>query len=142
MSIDYYFNKRISIQDIKEKTKINVEIKDNYRFLTDNYDNYLKTDTEMDIDYIKGITAYGTNNPLSILDEFVGTFQIDFITDNETFKLAYEPDIPIKELVDGVMDRYGYIKQGDIFIVPNRTTQPVEVKMAGKILNTIINDVI
>jgi hypothetical protein len=118
MSLDISFNKKITMEDIKDKTPLKIEYVNNYHYITDEDNNHMliqekgyrdKLGNTIDSPTLD-LTCYGANNPKKIMDTLINTFHAKFITDEEQERIYRDTTglIDIEKLYDEVMERYGY----------------------------------
>ena len=118
MSLDISFNKKITMEDIKEKTPLKIECVNNHNFITDEDNNHMlikekgytdKLGNRVDSPTLE-LTCYGANNPKKIMDTLINTFHAKFITDNEEELLFRDTTglVDIEKLYDEVMKKFGY----------------------------------
>jgi hypothetical protein len=117
MSIDFTFNKKITIDDIKKITSLNVIEENDSIWIVDDFNNRVVIN---EIDNDLEISVYGRNNPTKILDELIKHFQVKFLTDEEIEHLLREEEYTVDFLCNRVMSDYGYFKDNEKIIVPIR----------------------
>jgi len=116
MSLDIFFNKTVSIKEIKEKTNLKIIEKKGRTFLEDDYGNSISY-------YEEGMTLYYPQNPNRILDELIKIFDIEYIDDDAFCNYIYEPEkYKDIDLYIPTMLKYGYFLgvNGKI-VIPKRT---------------------
>ena len=129
MSVDYTFNKKISLENIERKTKLKIVINKDEKWLVDDFNNHIlikeknyrdKKGNIVDSPTLE-LTVYGLNNPTKIIDLLIEHFDTKFITDNEEELLFHEPKLldELNDVYDDVMTKFGYLVDGFITI-PNR----------------------
>lgn len=129
MSVDYSFNKKISFDEIINKTSLKIENHNDHNWLIDEFGNHILIKEKNCVDEncnpvdppTLEICAYGRNNSTKVRDELIKHFNVKFITDNEEELLYHEPERceNIEQMFDKVMEQYGYLINGEI-IVPER----------------------
>ena len=128
MSVDYIFNKKISLNDISEKTSLKVVENNGSNWIVDPFNNhmfikeknYVNENGEPVDSKTLELTVYYGNNSTMILDELVKHFNVRFITDNEEIELYYHPELSLDELSNSVMIEHGYRINNDIVFIPDR----------------------
>lgn len=160
MSVDYTFNKKISFNDINEKTSLKVVENNGSNWIVDPFNNHMFIKEKNYVNYngepvdspTLELTVYGGNNSTMIRDELIKHFNVKFITDNEEEIFYYHPELleNIDEIYNSVMTEHNYIIDGENIIIPNRITDDYEryspcIPPTGKPpkneSNTIINEV-
>jgi hypothetical protein len=155
MSVEYIFNKKISFDDINEKTSLKVVENNGSRWILDPLNNQMLI-KEKNYVNVKGesvdgptleLIVYGINNSNMIRDELVKHFNVKFITDNELEMFFHDHKLleKIDEIYDSVMVEYGYIINGDNIIIPNRNSDDYErhslyIPPTNIKTNNLIND--
>jgi hypothetical protein len=129
MSRDFTFNKKITINDIKQITSLKVIEENDKTWIVDNFNNYVCiNDKTWFVDNFNSdhddndleISVYGQNNPTKIIDELINHFQVKFLTDEEIEHLLRGEDYTIDFLCNRVMSEYGYSNDDEKIIVPIR----------------------
>ncbi len=129
MSVEYTFNKKISLDDIENKTNLKIVLNKDTKWLVDEFNNHVLINENNYSDENGNVvdsptlelTVYGLNNPTKIMDELIKNFNAKFITDNEELLLFHNSELfdEIDVLYDNVMEKYGYLNNG-IISIPNR----------------------
>lgn len=131
MSVDFTFNKKISFDDIEQKTSLKIIENNGKKWIIDTFNNHMliKENNYVDKDRNPAdsptleLTAYGGSNSTNIRDELIRHFNTKFITDNEEDMFYYKPELldKIDEIYNSVMEDFGYIIKDDIIIIPHRS---------------------
>lgn len=123
MSVDYYFNRNISLKEIKENTDIQISLnKDDDICILQKDDDVIRAilhdhitltpkDDSLCISILKS-----KGNGLTIISEIALKLQARFITDNEQNVLFNESNKLYKKLEKQIMTKYGFFvgKHGEV----------------------------
>jgi hypothetical protein len=116
MSLDIFFDKRFTLNDVKNKTTLEV------KFVNDKYwiekgNSVVLVCQSDNIEYsgldniVYEITSYGLNDMKDIMNEIILTFQTMFVTDNEMEFLWRHAEMnqdDIYKIYKITTERYGY----------------------------------
>lgn len=108
MSLTISFEKVISLEDIKNKTTIVVEEKDNEYWLSYNKSKILIDLFDKKTNSFSGLTRYGLNDLTVIMNQIVITFQTRFLDCDGQQHFFNEPTLDLNELYDKTLTKYGY----------------------------------
>lgn len=112
MSLDITFKKKFTIQEVEDKTSIDIEYQNNNWWMRKNGSSVLiksySTEDNGKDNIIDGLTCYMGNTLSEIMDELVLVFQTKFITCEEEEMCYYDSSIDVNALYDEVTLRYGY----------------------------------
>lgn len=158
MSVEYIFNKKISFDDINEKTSLKVVVNNGSNWIVDPFNNhmlikeknYVNENREPVDSPTLELTVYGGSNSTMIRDELIKHFNVKFITDNEEESFYYHPELleNVEEIYNSVMTEHDYIVDGENIIIPDRSVgdyerySPIEDKPnnVSSIIISSVND--